>query len=197
MLDISILLPQKEAALIRSVRQQTLEAIGTLPRADLCEPLNTATYIAMKKDGQVIGLVEAFFMHRLYKTIQDCPYKSFYSAEMQESYNQVAHVRTIFMLPEYRKMSFGYIYLYLAATYHFSLQGARYATALTSSVDQSFAKLYEHTGGIKLGETKFPNAPGTWALYLFQPPQLLQHPLLPRMQRLLSKKDFTSPSQVA
>jgi hypothetical protein len=176
---------------IKEVRSRTLEAIGLSPETPSANPLHYAVYLGLYIDGRSrpAGLAEAYFLDQAFPNYDGCPYRPDCLSKLCE-FNSMAHIRTIYVDPEYRRTRPFYLYLYLAMCRIFSELGARYAAMATSPDDPVLLRLYAKTGGKMLGHTSVPLIKDCQlALYAFELKALLRHPRLPRILSRL-KVDF-------
>ncbi len=171
---------------IRHARTETLRAIGGHLRPELMTPMPYAIYLLAYLSGRPtpIGLAEACFLEQHYGEYAQVPYGDVYDIPSICPFPQLASIRTVYTDPAFRLHHALYVKLILGQAHIFRSLGARYAAATTNADDERLARLYDRTGGVRLGQKRFEGLfDNPIAVYLFELDALLRHRMTTRMLR--------------
>lgn len=172
--------PAEEIAeYIRQVRIETLEAIRMEVAPAHIDPLPCGVYLVAEPEdgGRPVGLIESAFLHQVYPNIDALPYRKVFDIDGLCSFEEVAGVRTVYVRPDCRGRQTLYLKLIVAQSRIFHSLGASIATATTDSRNDFLCRLYDRTGGTRLGSFVHPSAPDPIVLFRFSIPDLARHPL--------------------
>ncbi len=185
-ITLRVSLAEDIADYIRYVRAETLKAIQAHVHPDFTAPMPHAVYLVAHLAGrdEPVGLAEACFLEQHYGTYDRVPYHDVCDIPALCPFPTLAGIRTVYADPAYRNHHGLYVKLILAQAHIFRSLGALCATATTNADDERLARLYDKTGGRRLGVAHLASISdhGT-AVYLFDLDALLRHPMTPRMRR--------------
>lgn len=171
---------------VRYARAETLKAIAAHVRPEHTAPIPHAVYLLAYLAGheQPVGLAEACLLEQHYGTYDDVPYRDVADIQAICPFEELAGIRTVYADPAFRLHHALYLKLILGQAYIFRSMGAQCATATTNARDARLGRLYDKTGGRRLGEVILGSvSDGALAVYLFDLDRLLQHPMTTRMRR--------------
>ena len=176
---------------VRHVRVETLKAIDMEPAPDLIQPLADAVYLVVQAEGhdQPVGLVEAAFLHRVYKGVEELPYRKLFDFSALCPFEELAGVRTVYVEPAFRSYHALYLKLIIAQSKIFAGLGASFAVATTDARNDWLCGLYEKTGGKRLGTFTYEPYPEPVALFVFSIRELARHRLA---ERYVPDADFSA-----
>ena len=98
----------------------------------------------------------------------------------------MAGMRTVYVEPEYRKSSCLFLALKLGSAKLFHSLGARFATASTRGTDQYLNRLYEKSGGDRVGTFDMDGVDEPSSLFVFDLEKMLSHRAMQRVSRYIS-----------
>jgi hypothetical protein len=170
---------------IRHVRHETLRAIASVPHPQLVEPMPHGVYLLAHLDGrdEPIGLAEATFLEQHYGAYEHVPYGGVYDIRTICPFSQLAGIRTVYTDPAFRLHHALYLKLILGQAYIFRSLNALHAAATTNATKVALGRLYDKTGGVRLGTFTHEAFTDPLAVFLFDLDALLRHPMTPRMLR--------------
>jgi hypothetical protein len=183
---LRVSLAEDAAEYIRHAREETLTAIRAHVHPDVTAPIPHAVYLLARLDGrdEPVGLAEACFLEQHYGTYERVPYHDVADIPSLCPFPQLAGIRTVYADPAFRLHHALYLKLILGQAHIFRSLGARAAMATTDAADARLARLYDKTGGKRLGEVSLESiSEHALAVYLFDLDHLLRHPMTPRMLR--------------
>ncbi|HVY57495.1 MAG TPA: hypothetical protein VHA77_06560 [Xanthobacteraceae bacterium] len=172
---------ETDSSFIADARKAALAALGLPAHGPGTLPLPHAVYLGLFLDGDARpkGLAEAYFLNQAFAGFEACPYKSPSFANVCP-FDRMSWIRTIYVVPEFRRQRPFYLYLSLAMARIFRSFGATHAGMTTRADDPFFDRLYLRTGGTLQGYTAAPFFEhARLALYTFDLEKLLQHPRFP------------------
>jgi hypothetical protein len=171
---------EKHCSTIHRIRRRTLEELRFDPDHPSAKPLDYAVYLAAYSEGddRPAGLAEAYFFDQAFPSYRESPFAAMDLEEFCPP-TEMSYMRTIYVAPEHRGGP-AYMHLSLAMGHLFHRMGARFAAITTLADSATHARLYESTGGTRMGQVAFPNVPLALALYLFDVGRLVHHPRLRR-----------------
>lgn len=184
-----VTLAEHAADYIRYAREETLKAIRAHVHPDVTAPIPHAIYLLAYADGrdEPVGLAEACFLAQHYGSYDRVPYRQVADLPSLCPFPRLAGIRTVYADPAYRLRHGLYVKLILGQAHIFRSLGARASTATTDAGDARLARLYDKTGGRRLGEVSLGGiSDRPLAVYLFDLDALLRHPMTPRMRRDLA-----------
>jgi hypothetical protein len=188
-ITLRVSLAEDAADYIRHARTETLKAIRSHVHPDATAPIPHAVYLLAHLDGrdEPVGLAEASFLEQHYGTYDRVPYTGVADIPSICPFPQLAGIRTVYADPAFRLHHALYVKLILGQAYIFRSLGARASTATTDAANEQLARLYDKTGGRRLGEVSLGSiSDHPIAVYLFDLDALLRHPMTPRMRRDLA-----------
>jgi hypothetical protein len=188
-ITLQVSLAEDATDYIRHARTETLRAIRAHVHPDVTAPIPHAVYLLAHLDGrhEPVGMAEACFLEQHYGTYERVPYHDVYDIPSLCPFPQLAGIRTVYADPAFRLHHALYVKLILGEAYIFRSLGARASTATTDAADERLARLYDKTGGRRLGEVSLGAiSDHALAVYLFDLDALLRHAMTPRMRRDLT-----------
>jgi hypothetical protein len=188
-ITLHVALAEAAADYIRHARTETLKAIRAHVHPGATAPIPHAVYLLAHLDGrdEPVGLAEACFLEQHYGTYERVPYHDVGDLRSLYPFPQLAGIRTVYADPAFRLRHALYVKLILGQAHIFRSLGARASTATTDAADERLARLYDKTGGRRLGEMSLGGVSDhPVAVYLFDLDALLRHPMTPRMRRDLT-----------
>ena len=146
------------------------------------EPLPCGVYLVAEPDdgGDPVGLIESAFLHQVYPGIDALPYRDVFDIDGLCAFDAVAGVRTVYVRPDCRARQALYLKLIVAQSRIFDSLGASIATATTDSRNDFLCRLYDRTGGVRLGTFEHESAPDPIVLFRFSIRDLARHRLADR-----------------
>jgi len=184
-----VALAEEAAEYIERARTETLRSINVEVRPEMIQPIPHAVYVlAYTAAGRMAGIAEALLLSQHYESFDHAPYGSVAGLRELCPFELMAGIRTVYVEPDFRLRRALYLKLILSQAYIFRTLGARYSTATTNASAERLARLYQRTGGLRLGVFGV----GEWsaegaALWAFEVERLLRHPGL---ERTLKDADF-------
>jgi hypothetical protein len=179
---------EKDASYIRHARIETLKALRLDPHPSLVEPMAVSKYVLAYNDesGQPIGMSESAMLSDVYASYHDAPYGSLCDLNTYCSLSQMAGMRTVFVEPEHRASSSLFLALTLGSARLFYGFGARFATATTRADDEYLNRLYEKSGGDRIGTYVMDLTNEPVSLFVFDLEKMLGHRAMRRVMPYVS-----------
>jgi len=178
---------------IRTYKYRTLtrHVNPTSVPAELYEPQPISQYLVARTDDgtRVIGLAEAHFFDQMHAGYSGLAPGIAVAVEPLCPFDKLTFFQTIYVEPEFRSQP-AYLYLTLAMIYLGVELGAKGGLCYTGANSEFHRRLYEKTGGRRVGPVEISYPDGTCVedvAYYFDLRAVCAHP---RMARMLERTHF-------